>query len=243
MAKKDAASKRLAEEIALAKRIKKAREETPKKAFEETPTPADWITKPLGFPGGDAFREPQLAENAPGGPPFDLYLQLDENANWDRPILDAFKEFDLDPRYLSHWRQLLGHLSYVLFGRRRAGAPKIWTDEQLCRLLADVAAFKRKNPEASDSAICIWLKKKWPKHSPDRLRRLLQDARNPARNDLLAMTAYDLLTQQMLREAAAACGVTEDVSWTEAVEKNVLSKAMQAAVRKAIEEADKLWGH
>jgi uncharacterized protein YggE len=52
-----------------------------------------------------------------------------------------------------------------------------------------------------------------------------------------------LLTQQMLREAAAACGVTEDVSWTEAVEKNVLSKAMQAAVRKAIEEADKLWGH
>jgi hypothetical protein len=51
-----------------------------------------------------------------------------------------------------------------------------------------------------------------------------------------------LLTQQMLLEAAAACGVSEDASWTEAVEKNVLSTAMQAAVRKAIEEADKLWG-
>jgi hypothetical protein len=228
MAKKDPASKRLAEEIALAKRIKKAREETPKKAFEETPTPADWITKPLGlgFLGGDTFREPQL----------------DENALWDKPILDAFEEFGLDHRHVSHWRQLLGHLSYAFFPGRRAGAPKIWTDEQLCRLLADVAAFKRKNPEASDTAICIWLKKKWPKHSHDRLRRVLPDARNPTLNGLLARTAYDLLTQQMLREAAAACGVTEDVSWTEAVQKNVLSKAMQAAVRKAVEEADKLWG-
>src|SRR6266699_3443537 len=36
MAKKDAASKRLAEEIALAERIKKAREETPKKVPEAT---------------------------------------------------------------------------------------------------------------------------------------------------------------------------------------------------------------
>jgi hypothetical protein len=52
----------------------------------------------------------------------------------------------------------------------------------------------------------------------------------------------------MLREAAAVpCGVTEDApwSWTGADEKTnvVLSRAMQAAVRKAIEEADKLWGH
>jgi hypothetical protein len=37
MAKKDAVSKRLALEIALARRIKKAREETPKKVPEETP--------------------------------------------------------------------------------------------------------------------------------------------------------------------------------------------------------------
>jgi hypothetical protein len=47
----------------------------------------------------------------------------------------------------------------------------------------------------------------------------------------------------MLRAAAAACGVTKDTSWTEADEHNVLSKAIQAAAEKAIEEADKLWGH
>jgi hypothetical protein len=229
MPRKDGASRRLASEIALAKRIKKAREETPKKVPEETQE------RPAGL--GSLFA--LLGESQPDG----TNLQLDENAIWDRPILKAFKALDLDPCYLSEWRQLLGHLAYVLFPEHRPGAPRKWTDERLCLLLADVAAYKRKNPKASDTAICIWLKKNWPKHSPGRLRRVLQDARNPARNDLLARTAYGLLTQQMLREAAAACGVTEDVSWTEAVEKNVLSKAMQAAVRKAIEEADKLWGH
>jgi hypothetical protein len=226
MAKKDAASKRLAEEIALAKHIKKAREETPKKVPEETQE------RPAGLAGS------LFGCLAPE------YLPLDENAIWNRPILKAFKEFDLDPGYLSEWHQLLGHLAYVLFPEHRPGAPRKWTEEQLCRLLADVAAYKRKNPKASDTAICIRLKKNWPKHSPGRLRRVLQDARNPARNDLLARTAYyGLLTQQMLREAAASCGVTEDASRTEAVEKNVWSKAFEAAVRKAIEEADKLWGH
>jgi hypothetical protein len=220
-------SRLLALEIALAKRITKAREETLKKAPEETPRALDGLlTRPLGWPFTGHWE-----------------LELDENALWDKPIFDAFKAFGLDHRYVSHWRQLLGHLAYVLFPGHRSGAPQKWTDERLCLLLAEVAAYKRKNPKASDTAICIWLKKNWPKHNPGRLRRVLQDARNPARNDLLARTAYGLLTQQMLREAAASCGVTEDVSWTEAVEKNVLSKAMQAAVRKAIEEADKLWGH
>jgi hypothetical protein len=236
-------SRLLASEIVLAKRITKAREETLKKALdEEMPRGlADLFTKPLGWPY--KFTELPLDENAPRLL-FPWELELDENALWDKPILDAFKAFGLDHRYVSHWRQLLGHLAYVLFPEHRPGAPRKWTDERLCRLLADVAAYKRKNPEASDTAICIWLKKSWPEYSPGRLRRVLQDARNPARNDLLAKTAYyGLLTQQMLREAAASCGVTEDASWTEAVEEKLLSKAMQAAVRKAIEEADKLWGH
>jgi hypothetical protein len=64
----------------------------------------------------------------------------------------------------------------------------------------------------------------------------LQDARNPARNDLLARTAYDLMTPQMLREA-----VTKDASLTEV--DDALFAAFPAALRKAIEEADKLWGH
>jgi len=232
MAKKDAVSKRLALEIAVAKRIKKWREETPKKVPEETQE------RPAGL--GSAFALPGGSQPDGTSRLVPEYLQLHESAIWDRPILKAFKAFDLDPCYLSEWRQLLGHLAYVLFPE--PGAPRKWTDERLCKLLADVAPYKRKKPEPSDGAICNLLSKKWSK-DPATLRRVLQDARNPERNDLLARTAYGLLTQQMLREAAAACGVTEDVSWTEAVEKNVLSKAMQAAVQKAIGEADTLWGH
>jgi hypothetical protein len=226
MAKKDAASKRLAKEIALAELLKKV---PPLFTLEELPAPP-------------------APEELPGllqlGGPWHASLGSYGRDAFERPILDAFKAFGLDHRSLSDWLALVSHLARVLFPTPRpSGAPREWTDERLCKLLADVAAYKRKNPKASDTAICIWLKKNWPKHSPGRLRRVLQDARNPARNDLLARTAYGLLTQQMLREAAASCGVTEDASWTEAVEKNVLFKAMQAAVRKAIEEADKLWGH
>jgi hypothetical protein len=116
------------------------------------------------------------------------------------------------------------------------------TDERLCQLLADVATYKRQKPEASDVAICTWLARKWSK-KPQTLRRILQNARNPKHNTELARAAYDLVTPHMLRAAAAACGVTKDTSWTEADEHNVLSKAIQAAAEKAIEEADKLWGH
>jgi hypothetical protein len=45
----------------------------------------------------------------------------------------------------------------------------------------------------------------------------------------------------MLREAAGA--LMKKASWTEADEKYVLSKAHRTALTKAIEEADKLWGH
>jgi hypothetical protein len=158
---KNAVSKRLASEIALAKRIKKAREETPKKVPEK-----EW---PVGL-----------------GSSLLAFAFLNENAIWDRPILKAFKAFDLDPCYLSEWRQLLGHLAYVLFPGHRPGAPQKWTDERLCLLLADVAAYKRKHPKAPDTDICKWLKKKWPNDKPARLRRVLQVARNPKHNTELA---------------------------------------------------------
>ena len=223
MAKKDAVSKRLAEEIALAERINEIKD-SPSRSLLDLANPDE---------------KEKLAAS----------LWLHEKGPFVGPIHAAFKAFGLDHRSIDDWYNLLAHLARVLFPTPRPpGAPREWTDERLCRLLADVAAYKRENPKASDTAICNWLKRNWPKHSPGRLRRVLQDVRNPARNDLLARTAYDLLTQQMLREAAAApCGVTEDApsSWTGADEKTnvVLSRAMQAAVRKAIEEADKLWGH
>jgi hypothetical protein len=177
MAKKGGVSKRLALEIALAKRIKKARAESAKKVPEATQE------RPAGL--GSPFA--LLDESQPDGTSrwclVPEYLQLEENAIWDRPILKAFKALNLDPCYLSEWRQLLFHLAYVLFPE--PGAPRKWTDERLCRLLADVATYKRKHPKASDTAICNWLEKKWPNKSV-RLRRILQNARNPKHNTELA---------------------------------------------------------
>ncbi len=72
MPRKDGASRRLASEIALAKCIKKAREETPKKVPEETQE------RPAGL--GSLFA--LLGESQPDG----TNLQLDENAIWNRPI-------------------------------------------------------------------------------------------------------------------------------------------------------------
>jgi hypothetical protein len=116
------------------------------------------------------------------GDPWPLSLGSYGKDAVERPILDAFKAFGLDHRSLSDWRALVSHLAHVLFPTPRPpGAPRKWTDEGLCKLLADVARYKRKRPQASDNAICKWLSKKWSK-KPETLRRVLPVARNPEHN-------------------------------------------------------------
>jgi hypothetical protein len=222
MAKKDAVSKRLAREIALAELLKKVpplftQEEllAAPPAPEELPAPPAPEELPALLRLGDPWPGPGLGSYG-------------RDAS-ERPILDAFKAFGLDHRSLSDWRALVSHLASVLFPTPRPqGAPRKWTDERLCKLLADVATYKRKHTKASDTAICNWLSKKWSKE-PATLRRLLQDARNPARNDLLARMAYDLMTPQIIREAARA--MTDE------------KKLRSRVIWWAIENADKLWGH
>jgi hypothetical protein len=166
MAKKDAASKRLAKEIALAELLKKV---------------------PPLLPAPPAPEElPALLQL--GGPwPASLSLGSGRDA-LERPILAAFNAFGLDHRSLSDWYALVSHLARVLFptpGPR--GAKRKWTDERLCQLLADVAAYKRRHPKASDADICRWLQRKsYPDVSSEALRRALQDARNPKHNTELA---------------------------------------------------------
>ena len=121
--------------------------------------------------------------------------------------------------------RLATHLARVLFARRRPGPSKKWTAERLCLLLADVAAYKRKHPKASDSAICGWLKKSDARVTVEAVRRALQDARNPKRNSDLAQMA-GLLARQ----------VTEN--WTTALDET----ATVWAVSRLIEDADELWG-
>jgi hypothetical protein len=217
MAKKDAVSKRLAREIALAELLKKA---PPFFTLEELPGPEE-------LPALLRLGDPRPASLGLGS--------YGRDAS-ERPILDAFKAFGLDHRSLSDWYSLVSRLARVLFPTPRPpGSPRKWTDERLCKLLADVAVLERKHPEAPDTAICNWLSKEWSKN-PETLRCVLPDARNPARNSMLAEVALALVTPQ-IREAA--CGVTEDGSWTEADEKKLRSRVIWWA----IQNADKLWGH
>jgi hypothetical protein len=226
MAKKDAASKRLAEEIAFAELIKKV---PPLFTLEELPA----APAPEELPALLQLADPWPASGDPGEPaPLGSYSR----GVSERPILDAFKAFGLDHRNLSDWRALVSHLARVLFPTPRPpGAPRKWTDERLCRLLAEVAAAKRKHPNASDTVVCEWLEKRDRSVSAKRLRRVLQDARNPARNRLLVETALALMTRQ-IPEAARA--MTKDESWTEADEKKLRSRVIWWV----IQNADEFWG-
>ena len=202
MAKKDAVSKRLAEEIDFAKRIKNSSKNHP-------PSPSL-----LDLANPD--EKEKLAAS----------LWSDEkDPVLVGPVLAAFKGFGLDHRSYGDWNSLAIHLARVLFIRRRPGPSKKWTAERLCLLLADVAAYKRKHPKASDSAICGWLKKSDARVTVEAVRRALQDARNPKRNSELAQMA-DLVA----REATG--------NWTIALEETATVKA----VSWVIENADKLWG-
>jgi hypothetical protein len=87
MAKKDAASKRLGEEIAFAELLKTV----PPLTLEELPAPP----APEELPALLQLRVPGLGSYG-------------RDAS-ERPILDAFKAFGLDHRSLSDWRALVSH--------------------------------------------------------------------------------------------------------------------------------------
>jgi hypothetical protein len=173
MAKKDAASKRLAKEIALAEFLKKK----PFFTLEELPPAPEELPALL-----------RLGDPWPASLGSHASLGSDGRGASERPILDAFKNFGLDHRSLSDWYALVSHLAHVLFPTPSPRGPtRKWTDERLCKLLADVAAYKRKHPKASDVEICGRLhRKSYRDESSEALRRALQDARNPKRNSELA---------------------------------------------------------
>jgi hypothetical protein len=205
MAKKDAVSKRLAKEIAVAELLKKV---PPLFTQEEL----------LALPASEELLAPPAPEELPGllrlGRPWPASLGSYGRDASERPMLDAFKAFGLDHRSLSDWYSLVSHLASVLFPTPRPpGAPRKWTDERLCKLLADVARYKREHPKASDTTICNWLSKKWSKE-PETLRRILPNARNPKHNTELARVVSIL--QRRL-------GPDVTVSWV-------------------IDHADELWG-
>jgi hypothetical protein len=197
MAKKDdTVSKRLAEEIAVAKRIK---ENPPSPSLLDLATPD------------------QLDELASS-------LWLNEKDPVFGSVTRAFKAFGLDHRNNSDWYSLVARLARVLFPMRRPGGKK-WTAERLFLLLAQVASYKRQRPKAFDTDICRWLQtKSYKDEKVGALRRALQDARNPKRNselarlaDVVARSATGNRTRALDEAATGVSWVIEnaDVLWIE----------------------------
>jgi hypothetical protein len=196
MAKKDdAVSKRLAEEIALAKRI------------------TDGIKNNPPSPGLLDLATPDQRDELAAS------LWLNEKDPFFGPVSRAFKAFGLDHRNHRDWYRLVACLARVLFPIRRPGGPrKKWTAERLFLLLAQVASYKRERPKASDPAICSWLEKKSYADANSRaLRRALHDARNPKRNSELAQLADGIARKANWTTVKAVSWVIEnaDLLWYE----------------------------
>jgi len=204
MAKKDAVSKRLAEEIDFAKHIKNSKKDSPSFSLLDLASPDE--KEKLAASLWSDEKDPLLVG----------------------PVLAAFKSFGLDHRSSDDWHSLTIHLARVLFATSQLGRSKKWTAERLCQLLADVAAYKRKNPKASDldirRGLCLH-NKSYAHESSEALRRALQDARNPKRNSDLAQMA-GLLARQVTG------------NWTTALDET----ASDWARSRVIEDADELWG-
>ena len=194
MAKKDdAVSKRLAEEIALAKRI------------------TDGIKKNPPSPGLLDLATPDQQDELAAS------LWLNEKDPFFGPVSRAFKAFGLDHRNDRDWYRLVACLARVLFPIRRPPRKK-WTAERLFLLLAQVASYKRERPKASDPAICSWLEKKsYADETLEALRRALQDARNPKRNSELAQLADGIARKANWTTVKAVSWVIEnaDALWFE----------------------------
>ena len=189
MAKKDAVSKRLAEEIALAKSIEEGIKDSPSLGLLDLATPDE---------------KEKLAAS----------LWLNEKDPFFGPALDAFKVFGLDHRNDGDWYNLLAHLARVLFPKRQS--QRKWTDERLFQLLAGAAVYKRKHSKAFDTDICRWLQRKiYTDESSEALRRALRDARNPKRNSELAQMA-DFVARKMAENRGRAldeAATVEGVNW------------------------------
>src|SRR5215831_6031604 len=194
MAKKDAVSKRLAEEIALTERIRDGIKNNPRSlSLLDLATPD---------------QKEILAAS----------LWLDEKDPVMGPVIRAFRAFGLDHRNNSDWHKLAVHLARVLFARRQPGRREKWTAEWLFLLLAQVASYKRERPKASDTAICGWLlKKSYKDERLEALRRALQDARNPKRNSKLAWLADVMARKGNWTTAKGVSWVIEnaDALWIE----------------------------
>jgi hypothetical protein len=128
----------------------------------------------------------------------EVAFDLSSNNVRDEPIINAFRQADLDPVHPMSWRYLLEAFCWSHFPPKKLpGAPKQWTGDKYCQLLADIRELKGQSKTLSDRATCARLtrstkfKTRYGALSVERLRRALREARDPKYNVDLSLLVYE----------------------------------------------------
>lgn len=106
----------------------------------------------------------------------------------DPAVQKAFDVAGRDPSVVGDWVVLLVAFVNARFGPAARGAEKVWDSVRLSSLMSSFLRLQKKYPTFSDDQICKKITKTvrhFEGNEAGRLRRMLCDARDPAKNLLL----------------------------------------------------------
>jgi hypothetical protein len=173
----------------------------------------------------------------------DIALTLTDSP-FDEPIRKAFQACDLDPLDPFNWRRLLFYFAHAHFGKRERGRKSQWNTQKWCQLLSDFNRIRERNPDRSEEKICGDLLKdqalgaryRKMNQSKATLRRNLQYARDPRRNELIEHFSVSWFpeTLRLVHQICEEKSVATDAAVADRL-------ADKIAVRWAIEYVSRGW--
>jgi hypothetical protein len=134
------------------------------------------------FPPRAPIRNRPRAEEIDSGAETALTLR-----DGDEHLRKTFEDANLDPRNPAHWAEVARAFANVLFGSRKPGRRRRWTNDELSQFLKTFYPIKDEHPKWSDLRVCEKLVKdhgRYAKLSAETLRRRLQDALGRDKNEL-----------------------------------------------------------
>jgi hypothetical protein len=106
----------------------------------------------------------------------------------DPAVRQVFDAAGRDPTMIGNWLTIFVAMANGRFGPAGHGAERVWDSALLSSLLANFLRLRKNYPTLSDSQLCNMISKNivhFAKNRASRLRRMLSDALDPAKNLLL----------------------------------------------------------
>jgi hypothetical protein len=166
-------------------------------AFKSSPRTSTEVT--IRFPSGEPPQTVDWKEASDDRSLKSLAFARLSTLPIDGPLAAAFKTAELDPTDPAHWYRLMTFFAWAHYGdRRRKGAPQKWGALEYCRVIKDFIEVKCRNPDMSDESVFTILarnseyKTKNGSSSTSRLRKLLKEALDPERNEVVHALKLEL---------------------------------------------------